>query len=148
MVGLVEHAVGRRRGQEARLPQLARQRELTDVRVDAHPLLHQVQALLDGETWGIMYATPAQLERMAEAWEEWAASPAALFYYVNGEALVRVPLESATESGGAAGGLPAGWLLAGAHKSSATLEPFASLYHLLLLFEVLEGPVAQTAAEW
>ena len=38
-------------------------------------------------------ATPSQLESMTKAWEEWAADPAALFYYVNGEALVRIPDE-------------------------------------------------------
>ena len=37
-------------------------------------------------------ASAAQLERIACAWEEWAARPDALFFYVNGEALVRVPL--------------------------------------------------------
>ena len=43
-------------------PQLARQRELTDVTVEAHPLLLQVQQLMDDQTWDLMYATPTQLE--------------------------------------------------------------------------------------
>ena len=36
-------------------------------------------------------ATPDQLERVSAAWEAWADDPTALFYYVNGEALARVP---------------------------------------------------------
>ena len=38
-------------------------------------------------------ATRAQLEHISSGWVEWAARPDALFYYVNGEALVRIPHE-------------------------------------------------------
>ena len=36
-------------------------------------------------------ATQADLDAIAAAWQEWADEPAAVFYYVNGEALVRIP---------------------------------------------------------
>ena len=68
-------------------------------------------------------ATPAQLERMAQAWEEWAANPAALFYYVNGEALVRVPLESTAELGGASGEASGGT----SGEPSYRIEPLISI---------------------
>ena len=43
-------------------PQRTQARELADIEVDAHPLLHQVQALDDRASWGIMYATAEHLE--------------------------------------------------------------------------------------
>ena len=36
-------------------------------------------------------ASHEELVRLADAWKAWAASPSSLSYYVNGEALVRVP---------------------------------------------------------
>jgi hypothetical protein len=42
-----------------------------------------------GDRYGL--ATRSDLERVAQAWADWAANPDSIFYYVNGELLARVP---------------------------------------------------------
>merc|ERR1719271_262259 len=46
-------------------PQLMRMRELSDVELEAHPLLDQVQLIADGATLDLMDAHPDQLEGAA-----------------------------------------------------------------------------------